>query len=84
MVGFKSLSAIAALSLVNSAQAWYNELPSCVSPFKPFVYTGCFDNGAPGTKEALSLRSDLDQNDMTVEKCVAHCKGTRPVNFHTK
>lgn len=75
MVAFKSLSAIAALSLVNTAQAWYNELPSCVTPFEPFVYTGCFDNGQPGTKEALSLRSDLDTQNMTVETCVAHCKG---------
>ncbi|KAJ3579386.1 hypothetical protein NPX13_g1177 [Xylaria arbuscula] len=75
MVAFKLLSAIAALSLVNTAQAWYNELPSCVTPFEPFVYTGCFDNGQPGSKEALSLRSDLDTQNMTVETCVAHCKG---------
>ncbi|KAI0202726.1 WSC domain-containing protein [Astrocystis sublimbata] len=75
MVAFKSLSAIAALSFVNTAQAWYNDLPSCLAPFEPFVYSGCYDNGQPGQKEALSLRSDLDQNNMTVETCVAHCKG---------
>lgn len=75
MVAVKSLGAIAALSLINTAQAWYNDLPSCLSPFEPFVYTGCYDNGQPGQMEALSLRTDLDQNNMTVETCVAHCKG---------
>lgn len=75
MVAIKSLAAIAALSLVNSVQAWYTDLPSCLAPFDPFVYTGCYDNGQPGEKEALSLRTDLDQQNMTVEGCVAHCKG---------
>jgi hypothetical protein len=75
MVAIKSLAAVAALSLVNSAQAWYNELPPCLTPFDPFVYTGCYDNGQPGTKEALSLRTDLDTQNMTVETCVAECKG---------
>ncbi|KAI0971078.1 WSC domain-containing protein [Xylaria arbuscula] len=75
MVMMKSVAAIAALSFVNTAQAWYNDLPSCLTPFEPFVYTGCYDNGQPGTPEALSLRTDLDQNNMTVEICVAHCKG---------
>ncbi|KAI0486646.1 WSC domain-containing protein [Xylaria cf. heliscus] len=75
MVAIKSLAAITALALVNTAQAWYNDLPSCLSPFDPFVYTGCYDNGQPGQKEALSLRTDLDQQNMTIETCVAHCKG---------
>ncbi|KAI0871876.1 WSC domain-containing protein [Hypoxylon argillaceum] len=75
MVAIKSVAAIAALSLVNTAQAWYNDLPSCLSPFEPFVYTGCYDNGQVGQPEALSLRTDLDQQNMTVEICVAHCKG---------
>ncbi|KAI0402703.1 WSC domain-containing protein [Xylaria palmicola] len=75
MVAIKLVAAIAALSLVNTAQAWYNELPSCLDPFDPFVYTGCYDNGQPGQKEALTLRTDLDQQNMTVETCVAHCKG---------
>ncbi|KAI1354459.1 WSC domain-containing protein [Xylaria sp. FL0043] len=75
MVAIRSLTAIAALSLVNTARAWYNDLPSCLTPFEPFVYTGCYDNGQPGTKEALSLRTDLDTQNMTVETCVAHCKG---------
>ncbi|KAI8626948.1 WSC domain-containing protein [Xylariaceae sp. FL1651] len=75
MVVIRSLAAIAALSLVNTAQAWYNEIPPCLSPFEPFVYTGCYDNGQPGQKEALSLRTDLDQQNMTVETCVAECKG---------
>ncbi|KAI0816540.1 WSC domain-containing protein [Xylaria sp. FL0064] len=75
MVAIRSFAAFAALSLVNTAQAWYNDLPSCLAPFEPFVYTGCYDNGQPGTKEALSLRTDLDTQNMTVETCVAHCKG---------
>ncbi|KAI2642536.1 WSC domain-containing protein [Xylaria nigripes] len=75
MVGIKPLVAIAALSFINTAQAWYNDLPSCLSPFEPFVYTGCYDNGQRGQKEALSLRTDLNQQNMTVETCVAHCKG---------
>ncbi|KAI1823578.1 WSC domain-containing protein [Xylaria intraflava] len=75
MVLVKSLVAVATLSLANTAQAWYNDLPSCLSPFEPFVYTGCYDNGQPGQKEALSLRTDLNQQNMTVEACVAHCKG---------
>ncbi|RWA14211.1 hypothetical protein EKO27_g890 [Xylaria grammica] len=74
-IAIKSITAIAALSLVNTAQAWYNDLPSCLSPFEPFVYTGCYDNGQPGQKEALTLRTDLDQQNMTVETCVSHCKG---------
>ncbi|RYC54200.1 hypothetical protein CHU98_g12008 [Xylaria longipes] len=73
MVAIKSLAAVAALSLVNTVQAWYNDLPSCLTPFEPFVYTGCYDNGQPGQMEALSLRTDLE-GPMTVEKCVAHCK----------
>ncbi|KAI1812092.1 WSC domain-containing protein [Poronia punctata] len=71
----KSLAAVAALSLVNSAQAWYNELPPCLAPFDPFVYTGCYDNGQRGQKEALTLRTDLDVQNMTVETCVSECKG---------
>ncbi|TGJ81450.1 hypothetical protein E0Z10_g7326 [Xylaria hypoxylon] len=74
MVAIKSITAIAALSLVNTAQAWYNDLPSCLSPFDPFVYTGCYDNGQTGQKEALTLRTDLDQQNMTVATCVSHCK----------
>ncbi|KAJ8127536.1 hypothetical protein O1611_g6100 [Lasiodiplodia mahajangana] len=75
MVAIKSVAAIAVLSLINTAQAWYNELPSCLTPFDPFVYSGCYDNGQVGQKEALSLRTDLDSQNMTVETCVAHCKG---------
>ncbi|TRX92646.1 hypothetical protein FHL15_006573 [Xylaria flabelliformis] len=75
MVAIKSLAAITALSFVHTAHAWYNDLPSCLTPFDPFVYTGCYDNGQPGQPEALSLRTDLDQQNMTVEICIAHCKG---------
>ncbi|KAI1502236.1 WSC domain-containing protein [Biscogniauxia marginata] len=75
MAPIKSLAAFAALGVVRTAQAWYNELPSCLSQFDPFVYSGCYDNGQPGQKEALTLRTDLDTQNMTVETCVAHCKG---------
>lgn len=47
-------------------------LPSCVD-YTPFVYSGCFtDNGDPRT---LLYKSNLDFDSMTVEKCVAFCKG---------
>ncbi|KAI1267188.1 WSC domain-containing protein [Xylariaceae sp. FL1019] len=74
MVLTKSLTAIAALSLVETTLAWYNEIPPCLSPFEPFVYAGCYDNGQPGQMEALELRSDLDSQNMTVELCVSECK----------
>jgi len=50
--------------------------PSCTD-YTPFVYAGCFtDSGSP---RALLYSSDLDRNTMTVEKCVAFCKGKSPV-----
>ncbi|CAJ2506440.1 Uu.00g005700.m01.CDS01 [Anthostomella pinea] len=75
MAAVKSFAAIAALGLIHLAQAWYNDLPNCLSPFDPFVYSGCYDNGQPGQPQALSLRTDEDQQNMTVEDCVSACKG---------
>ncbi|KAI1492173.1 WSC domain-containing protein [Biscogniauxia mediterranea] len=75
MASIKSSAVFLACGLVQIAHAWYNELPPCLTPFDPFVYSGCYDNGQPGQKEALSLRTDLDTQNMTVETCVAECKG---------
>lgn len=48
--------------------------PSCVN-FTPFVYAGCYQD--PSSPErALLYNSNLDTSAMTVEKCVAFCKGT--------
>ncbi|KAI0128623.1 WSC domain-containing protein [Xylariales sp. AK1849] len=67
--------AFAALAFLPHAQAWYDELPSCLEPFQPFVQVGCFDNGKPGEQEALTIKTDLDTDTMTIEICVAECKG---------
>ncbi|PHH80346.1 hypothetical protein CDD82_1818 [Ophiocordyceps australis] len=55
------------------ALAWNVELPPCLDKFKPFVKSGCFQDG--DQSPALVYRSSLDQGSMTVEKCVAECKG---------
>ena len=48
--------------------------PSCVD-FTPFVYAGCFQD--PSSPErALLYNSNLPTQNMTVEICVAFCKGT--------
>ena len=66
-------AALAAIVLARHAQATTAELPPCLDPFQPFVYAGCYaDSGNP---PALSFRSHLDQQNMTVETCVATCKG---------
>lgn len=65
-------AALAATTLVNHVQAWNIDLPPCLSPFKPFVYSGCFEDGNPNT---LSFRSDADSQNMTIEGCMAECKG---------
>lgn len=47
--------------------------PACTKYFQSFVYAGCFkDIGDP---RALLYDSKLPVLDMTVEKCVAFCKG---------
>ncbi|KAK6081663.1 WSC domain-containing protein [Seiridium cupressi] len=75
MASSRSIAAIAAFALVSSTCAWYNELPTCLDEFQPFVPVGCFDNGLPGEKEALSMKTDLPVTGMTTEICVAECKG---------
>ncbi|KND95181.1 putative fungistatic metabolite [Tolypocladium ophioglossoides CBS 100239] len=67
-----ALVSAAALALVPLTMAWNVELPPCLDEFKPFVNSGCFQDGNP---PALMYRSDQDQKTMTVEKCVAECKG---------
>ncbi|TVY89537.1 WSC domain-containing protein, partial [Lachnellula willkommii] len=46
--------------------------PSCTS-YTPFVYSGCFKD--PGSPRALLYDSGLNTQNMTVEICVAFCKG---------
>ncbi|TVY84936.1 WSC domain-containing protein [Lachnellula suecica] len=46
--------------------------PSCTD-YTPFVYAGCFSD--PSAPRALLYDSPLDSQNMTVEKCVAFCKG---------
>ncbi|KAG8416535.1 hypothetical protein J3458_007117 [Metarhizium acridum] len=72
MTLYRSVLAVAAAALVSITQAWNIELPPCIEPFKPFIYSGCFQDGSPN---ALVFRSSLDQKNMTVEKCIADCKG---------
>jgi hypothetical protein len=77
----KSLAAAsAALTLFSGVNAGISvkrtggpALPSCTD-FTPFVYAGCFTD--PSTPRALLYSSNLDTQTMTVEKCVAFCKGT--------
>ena len=68
MAAIRSLAALAALSLVQNVHAWYPELPPCLDPFRPFVYSGCFTDA--GNPDALIVRSDLDTQSMTIEKCM--------------
>ncbi|KAL2181799.1 WSC domain-containing protein [Thermothelomyces heterothallicus CBS 202.75] len=70
---FKMVAAAAALALGGHVQATEIPLPPCLDPFQPFVYSGCFRESA-GT-QLLSFRAPLDQQEGTVEKCVATCKG---------
>ncbi len=64
---------LAAVTFVTQAHAWVPDLPPCTSPFQPFIYSGCYQE--PSGHNALSFRSSLDQQNMTVEMCVAECKG---------
>lgn len=65
---------LAATALFTHVQAWAVDLPACTAPFRPFVYSGCFaDNNS--SLPALSFRSDADFNNMTIEACMAECKG---------
>ncbi|KAH6694087.1 WSC domain-containing protein [Plectosphaerella plurivora] len=72
MAPIRAWAALAAITLASTAQAWHVELPPCVDPFQPFLYTGCFAN-LDG--KSLNYRSSTSSKDMTTEKCVAECKG---------
>lgn len=66
-------AATAAASLVVRSRATEVPLPPCLDPFQPFVYSGCFrDTGNP---QLLPYRSPSPSDGMTVDKCVAECKG---------
>lgn len=71
MATLRSVAAFAALALFQHVHAWTVDLPSCTSPFQPFVYSGCYQE----VDETLTFRSSLDSQNMTTELCVAECKG---------
>lgn len=82
MLNLKTLAiASAALSLFSGVDAGSYPVkkrneepaqPSCTN-FTPFVYAGCFqDLSSP---RALLYNSNLPTQNMTVEICVAFCKG---------
>lgn len=73
MPSFRTVAAALAAVAVAGVQATEHELPPCLDPFQPFVYSGCFrDLGNPS---ALVWRTPLDQQNMTVETCTSACKG---------
>jgi hypothetical protein len=70
-----SIALAAGLVQVASASAvkrWGVPLPAC-TPATPFVYAGCFSD--MGSTDALEYRSEVNSNTMTIEACVAFCKG---------
>ncbi|KAG6008725.1 hypothetical protein E4U54_008666 [Claviceps lovelessii] len=73
MALLRSALAAVAMTLLPLSHAWNIELPPCTQPFKPFVYSGCFQEGKDSN--TLMFRSSLDTANMTVEKCMAECKG---------
>ncbi|KAG5980467.1 hypothetical protein E4U55_003993 [Claviceps digitariae] len=73
MALLRSVLAAVAMTLLPLSHAWNIELPPCTEPFKPFVYSGCFQEGKDSN--ALIFRSSLDTANMTVEMCMAECKG---------
>jgi hypothetical protein len=64
---------MAAVALVGHVQATEVALPPCLDPFQPFVYSGCFQEAS--NTQILPYRSPASSDGMTVEKCVAECKG---------
>lgn len=74
MAALRSFAAtLAATALFTHVQAWHIDLPACTAPFRPFVYSGCFADNTPDA--TLSFHSDADRYNMTVEGCMAECKG---------
>jgi hypothetical protein len=87
MVNFNSfVTASAALVLCQGVGAvavrrWNTAGPSCTD-FTPFVYAGCFSD--PSSPRALPFSSsNLNTQNMTVEICVAFCKGTDTLTLIT-
>ncbi len=85
MLSFKSLAAAsAALTFFSGVNAGYPvevvkrnqepSQPSCTD-FTPFVYAGCFENLGSPFPDTLLYKGPNTQN-MTVETCVAFCKGS--------
>jgi len=81
-MNFKSfITASAALVLcqgvvASAVRRWETAGPSCPD-FTPFVYEGCFYD--PSSPRALPFSSSsLNTQNMTVEICVAFCKGANP------
>ncbi|OLN93917.1 WSC domain-containing protein-like protein 4 [Colletotrichum chlorophyti] len=72
----RAVVALAAATLINQVTATGVDLPPCLDPFKPFTYAGCWAEHGSNGENVLDFRP-LDQTDMTVEKCVASCKGNR-------
>ncbi|TLD23076.1 hypothetical protein PspLS_07277 [Pyricularia sp. CBS 133598] len=73
MAALYTLMAVGALSLVGQVSATTVSLPSCPSPFTPYVYTGCYTSLS--NPDTLPFRAEVSRADMTVEKCQAACKG---------
>ena len=73
MPSVRAVAAALAAVAIAGIQATEVPLPPCLDPFQPFVYAGCFED--TGNPQALTWRTLLDQYDMTVETCVAECKG---------
>ncbi|KAI9673516.1 MAG: hypothetical protein M1829_004023 [Trizodia sp. TS-e1964] len=46
--------------------------PPCTYPFAPWSYSGCYTD--PSVPRALSFDTQLPQDGMTVELCIATCK----------
>ncbi|KAG6089703.1 hypothetical protein E4U15_001737 [Claviceps sp. LM218 group G6] len=69
----RSVLVAVAMAVLPLAHAWNTELPACTESFKPFGYSGCFQEGKGGN--ALIFRSSLEPGNMTVERCTAECKG---------
>ncbi|CAF9935035.1 MAG: hypothetical protein HETSPECPRED_009442 [Heterodermia speciosa] len=68
-----ALFSLSATALVIERNPVYT-LPLCSVPFTPFLYAGCYsDTSSPRTLPFAP--AGLDTQHMTVEQCVAECKG---------
>ncbi|KAF4457530.1 hypothetical protein F53441_580 [Fusarium austroafricanum] len=76
MFSLRTIVASATITLAGIAQATHIDYPPCLDPFQPYVASGCYMDGVEGHMGgALIYRSGQNQYNMTVEKCVAECKG---------